>query len=214
MPSDIVRVIFHFEIPEHKWLSQFSREYPQVDLSILSLLPISPQEGNGLLQMRGANLPKILNILEKKFKINHVKYSILSQSSQYILLNMQMQKPWFLQAIVQSQLILHYPLAIHNGKLEVELVDIRSKIDKLFNSLDNDALDYSIKIIGKFHRAELLTEKQIMILQSAMENAYFNIPRGISLTQLALKNQMAPTSLSEMFRRIYKKLALDFLENH
>ena len=183
-------------------------ENSQMSFKILSQLPSSKKGGKWLIQIRGDSL----NEFFKEFMQEFSKYKIskLHQTQKYLLISIQFEKPWFLQNFINKNLIINYPILVENGQVRIELVAERIKVDYLCSHFNQSNIIYEIEEMGKYKRLDLLTEKQNNLLKSALMHGYFEIPRRISLTNLAKLNQIAPASLSEMLRRAYKRLANNY----
>ena len=96
--------------------------------------------------------------------------------------------------------------------MRVELLSPRHQIDELFTELETQGLQYTLISLGKYRTTPILTLNQEKILRMAQNEGYFQIPRQITLRDLAQKLEIAPSSLSETFRRIYRNLATDYLK--
>jgi len=63
-----------------------------------------------------------------------------------------------------------------------------------------------------YNKSTLLTQRQHEILTIASKNGYFEIPRKITLSKFATTIGLSKSALSENMRRIYKRLAENFLQ--
>lgn len=210
MENDIVQTSFSFKIPDKKWLYNFSCKFSSLQFYILSLLPLANNQGNCLMQIKGVRnsvfLDEFLEFYDSK------QYALLHKSPNYLLLNVKMKNPWFLRAIIKSDLILHYPIRINNGDINIELIAERDKIDSLFTRFDDHLMTYSIGFIRHYTSTPVLTSKQEKNLQVLLEGGYFEIPRRSSLSSFAKTLNLSPTSLSEMIRRISRNLATNYFQ--
>ena len=78
--------------------------------------------------------------------------------------------------------------------------------------LEKKGIRAVIKSIGYYDKSTLLTERQHEILTIASKNGYFEIPRKITLSEFATTLHISKSALSETMRRIYKRLAENFLQ--
>jgi hypothetical protein len=210
MKTDVVQAYFSFTIPDKKWLYTFSRKFSNLDFCILSLLPLSNSRANCLLQIKGSGYSVFLAEFIHFYKGD--QFIVLHKSSNYLLINVKMKNPWFLQRIIEADLILHYPIRISNGCLNVELIAERDKIDQLFTQFDENNIEYTLIHIGQYSITPVLTPKQEKVLIKLVDDGYYEIPRRYSLSTIAKKLQVSPTSLSEMIRRISRNLSLYYLK--
>ncbi|QEE17149.1 helix-turn-helix domain-containing protein [Promethearchaeum syntrophicum] len=210
MSEEIVQLNFSILVPPKKWLSKFSLLFPQLQFNLMSMVPISKNQGNLLLQIKGL---KLNQFWEKFTKTSEkINYNLIFQDKNSILMNILMGDPWILQTIFDAQLLLQFPFLLMNGKIFLQLVGSRKKIDELFSSNAHwKEIDISIKKIRKYCPDSLLTPRQFEILNQSLNNGFFDIPRKKSLSVLAEEIGISPSALSENIRRINKKLAEHYI---
>ena len=70
-----------------------------------------------------------------------------------------------------------------------------------------------VELVGKrrAESADILTKRQLMVVQKALELGYFDYPRGISESELARRMKIALPTLSEILRRAEKKMTEYYL---
>lgn len=211
MKRDIVQVKFNITVPKTKWLAKINKKYPELTFNILSKFLLNNNIGNTLFQIKG---PTIKNFLSDFKKIsNSLTYQILFEGDDFVLLNIKTEDPLILTALMKTQLLLMYPLTVKNGIVEVKVIAERSKIDQFLLKLEHKTITFSIRSIGYYHGTRLLTQKQNQILQIANKKGYYDIPRKISLSNLAKELNISPSALSETFRRIHKKISINHLRS-
>lgn len=209
MKRDIVQVKFNITVPKTKWLAKINKKYPELTFNILSKFLLNNNIGNTLFQIKGPTIKEFLSDL--KNISNFLTYQILFEGEDFVLLNIKTVDPLILTALMKTQLLLIYPLIIKNGKVEVKAIAERTKIDQFLIELESKNINFSIRSIGSYHEIELLTQRQNEILQLANKKGYYDIPRKISLSNLAKELNISPSALSETFRRIHKKISENYL---
>jgi len=81
----------------------------------------------------------------------------------------------------------------------------------LLNRLSKERVGYAVKDIGPVSPEFKLTTRQLGILKSAMEMGFYDFPRRISLTELAGRIGIKPSTLSEILRAAEKSILGSFL---
>ena len=81
----------------------------------------------------------------------------------------------------------------------------------LLSRLSKEGIGYSVKDIGPVSPDYKLTTRQLGILKSAMEMGFYDFPRRISLTELAERIGIKPSTLSEILRAAEKNILGSFL---
>jgi len=107
----------------------------------------------------------------------------LYETEDRVILNVKEVDPWILNTLVKTELLISYPVLVKNGKLRIEAITNRSKVDNFFFCLKKKDIKAKIERIGYYYKSTLLTQRQNEIVNLAYENGYFNIPRSISLSE-------------------------------
>jgi len=81
----------------------------------------------------------------------------------------------------------------------------------LLSRLSKGGVGYTVRDIGPVSPDFKLTSRQLGILRSAMEMGFYDFPRRISLTELAGKIGIKPSTLSEILRAAEKNILGSFL---
>ena len=135
------------------------------------------------------------------------------ESEDRVILNVKEVDPWILNTLVKTELLISYPVLVKGGKIRIEAITNRSKVDRFLTQLKKKNIKAKIERIGYYYKSTLLTQRQNEILNLAYQNGHFNIPRSISLTEFAKDLNISKSALSETLRRIFKKLATNHLNS-
>ena len=81
----------------------------------------------------------------------------------------------------------------------------------LLSRLSREGIGYAVKDIGPVSPDYKLTTRQLGILRSAMGMGFYDFPRRTSLTDLAEKIGIKPSTLSEILRAAEKNILGSFL---
>jgi len=209
MKEDIVQVHFKITIPEEKWLAKLNRKYSELTFNMLSKYLIDEKTGNTLFELKGHAIKNFLEDLKKLLKPSD--FTILHAGNNFLLVNVKTKDPWVLNALIKTELLLIYPLKVKQGKIQINAITNRKKIDKFLSVLEKKHIPFSITSIGKYKRGFILSERQRDILKRVYKEGYYEIPRKFNQKSLALKFNISPSALSENLRRIHRKLAEHYL---
>jgi len=201
--------IVMIDFPPKIWLGKISREFPYYRIEIKSFIPISqdPFIGNSLIHIKGNNIGKIKKRLAG-FQ-NLIKYHIMDESKSHISINAHTKDQILLDSIVNSELLVNFPVIIEKGMGRFNIASSRKSLDEFLVNLDKHNIHYKVKTIEDYSDKELklqLTSKQYKVYQKAKESGYYDVPRQITLTKLAKKIGVAKSSLSSMLQRIHNRL--------
>ena len=209
MSQDIVQIKLSIEIPEDKWLATFNKKYPELNFHILSNFPIGENSGITSFQIRGSSVKRFTSDFREKLAEKTTQ--ILYEGEDLVILNVREVDPWILNTLVKTELLISYPVLVKEGKIRIEAITNRSKVDRFLTQLNKKDIEAKIERIGYFYKSTLLTQRQNEIVNLAYQKGYFNIPRSISLSEFAKDLNISKSALSETLRRIFKKLANNYL---
>ena len=211
MSQDIVQIKVSIEIPQNKWLATFNKKYPELNFHILSSILTGESSGITSFQIRGSSMKQFISDFKEKFAKKTSQ--ILYEGEDLVILNVKENDPWILNTLVKTELLISYPVLVEGGKIRIEAITNRSKVDKFLTQLKKKDIKAKLIRIGYFYKSTLLTQRQNEILNFAYQKGYFNIPRSVSLTEFAKDLNISKSALSETLRRIFKKLAKNYLHS-
>ena len=209
MSQDIVQIKLSIEIPQDKWLATFNKKYPELNFHILSNFPIGENSGITSFQIRGSSVKRFSSDFREKLAEKTTQ--ILYEGEDLVILNVREVDPWILNTLVKTELLISYPVLVKEGKIRIEAITNRSKVDRFLTQLKKKDIDAKIERIGYYYKSTLLTQRQNQVINLAYQKGYFNIPRSISLSEFAKDLNISKSALSETLRRIFKKLANNYL---
>jgi len=209
--SDIVKAEFQIRLPEGLWIAALSKKYPETTFEILSILPTVEMIGNALFKISGPDVEQIL--IEIKLHPSSTELYLISDLANSKIINVKTKDPWLLISLIKSEVILKMPVIIKNGIANWEILAPQEKISTLNKLFAEKGIDFKLKSIGKYREEPQLTARQSEVLDLALKQGYYEIPRKITLTQLADKLAVAKSTLSGILRRIDKKLVQTEISN-
>jgi predicted DNA binding protein len=208
MASDIVQIQFEFDLPGKKWLARFSRAYPDLTFKILSMSPADTPTGNTILEVDGHNVRDFLK--EFKTSLPDIACSVLHEAQSIMLLNVRSPSAILFKLFMEMDVPIQYPILVKQGRTFIDLAGERNLIDALLVKLERESVVPVIRKIGRFTIKPLLKARQEKILRAALDRKYFEIPRGVELSELAAALGKSPSAISEDLRRIFKRLAENY----
>jgi predicted DNA binding protein len=116
----------------------------------------------------------------------------------------------FIPLLRRLRLLRHFPIPIERGVATWTVIGPESKVHQLLEKLGS--VPPGVQVESVRHGAlppgaSPLTPRQHEILRRALAEGYFDVPRRVSLTQLAPKIGVAISTLSVTLALIEKKIA-------
>ncbi len=95
--------------------------------------------------------------------------------------------------------------------MEWNILGDNDSIPQLLKQLDSDGVKVEIIRRAAFNGEEVLTGKQELILQMALERGYFENPRKVNLEELAKITGTTPSAMTQLLRKGLKKVLRQYL---
>ena len=136
--------------------------------------------------------------------------SILEQEEKRVKFNIKTKDPYLLYAIIKCGVLIDFPVRVEDGFAFWRLVSSRERIDQLLTLFEQKKINFELLRIGiSPYNIEddknKLTLDELNILDKAISSGFFEIPRKISLEELANQMGKSKSALSVMLRKIIKK---------
>lgn len=206
--ASLARVKIKF--PEDIWISDIFKKFPDVRMNILFFLPYDFEEliGNSFIEIFHYKPQAIIKHIKKHKSV--VDFSLVEKENNRLKINVKTKDPYLLYAVIKCGVLVDFPVRIRDGNAYWKLVSSREGIDKLLTIFEKKNLDFELLRIGNSpfdlkKKASQLTIEESQVLDQAISLGFFDIPRNISLEQLANKLGKSKSSLSVMLRKIIKK---------
>lgn len=158
MPQDIVQIRLEIDIPHDKWLFKFVEKYPELNFYILSKFLIEDNAGITLFQIRGLSVKQFISDFKEQLTKNSSQ--ILFEGNDLVIMNIRVIDPWILNTLIKTELLILYPILVKEGKIRIETITNRSKVDDFLTELEKKGIKASIGRIGYSFKSTLLTQRQ------------------------------------------------------
>lgn len=194
-------------IPESHWAAKFTRENPSIRVDILDRLELS--SGLTLLEVRivssmEQDWSKEISALPGVKEVEVIEQSGGSETCRVIF-----RAETFIPLLKKLRLLRHFPFPIQDGVATWTVVGPEVKVKELIKRME--ASRSNAEVVAVRHGPlpgglAFLTPRQQEVLRVAMSEGYFDVPRRISLTELAGKLDVALSTLSVTLAVIEKKI--------
>lgn len=194
-------------LPDAAWIARFSREHADVTIEILSRLDLGARRSLSEVRLR---VPEPAPWVEEIRGIDQVEeVELLTSTPSEVRLRVIHLTSPFVPIFRQMRLIRRFPFTIRAGEASWVVIASEQKIRQLLYRLSGRAAGVvleSVRHADVTTGGEVLTSRQNELLQRAIAEGYFDVPRKITLTRLAAREGMAVSSLSEALAIVEKKL--------
>ena len=198
------------KFPDEIWISEIFNKFQGVKMEILYFLPYDLEKsiGNSIIEILHFDLDSILKVIKHHPSV--FEFNLMERNEGRMKFNVKTKDPYLLYAVIKCGVLVNFPVNVREGFTYWRLIASRDRIDKLLTLFEQKKIDFELLRIGKApynidEEANKLTLEESKVLDKAIETGFFEIPRKISLEELANDLGKSKSALSVMLRKIIKK---------
>jgi predicted DNA binding protein len=198
------------KFPDKIWISVIFKKFPDVKMDISYFLPYDLEKsiGNSVVEVQHHDLDSIIDVIKNHPSV--FEFNLMERNENRIKFNVKTKDPYLLYAVIQCGVLVNFPVNVRDGHAYWRLISSRDRIDKLLTLFEDKGVKFELLRIGKApydldDDATKLTLIESKVLNKAIEMGFFEIPRKISLEELANNLGKSKSALSVMLRKIIKK---------
>ncbi|MBD3254529.1 MAG: hypothetical protein GF383_05525, partial [Candidatus Lokiarchaeota archaeon] len=167
--------------------------------------------GNAIIEIIHYNIEEILKGIENHPSVYEL--SILERDETKVRFNVKTMDPYLLYSVIKCGVLVDFPVKVKDGFAYWKLISSRERIDELLTMFEEKNIKFKLLRIGNapyniVDEKYRLNIEERNVLERAIREGFFEVPREISLEELANKLGKSKSSLSVMLRKIIKKKVL------
>lgn len=195
----MVHARFRIKLPAETWIAHVSERYDSALFRLLSGLPVGDRVIE-LGEVVAESPDSIVRQIQNHDAIESV--SRLGRSEGRILLRYESLDTALYAFAEEVSLPLQFPITVRAGWYVFELTGTRPEFDRVRTLLtERDCGFELLSIVREQHDPDLLTDRQRNVLEVAVQRGYFSVPRGCTLSDLAVLFETDESTLSGVIRR-------------
>jgi len=201
------------ETPKQKWISEIFKKYRDVEIVILNFLPYDFEEfvANAIIDIYHYKIEEI--IYDIKTHPSVLEFSVLEKLENRAKINIKTEDPYLLYAIIKNGILIDFPVRLSEGLAIWKLVATRKRINDLLLQFEERGINFSLlRILNSDYSVDddknKLNPEESQVIRKAIKLGFFDIPRRISLEELANELGKSKSALSVRLRKIIKKKVL------
>jgi predicted DNA binding protein len=201
------------KFPEQLWISAIFKNYPDIKMEISHFLPYDLEKsiGNSVIEIIHYNIDSIIEEIRNHPSV--FELSVIEKEENQLKFNIKTKDPYLLYAIIKCGVLVDFPVRVEEGFAYWRLISSRDRIDQLLTLFEQKNINFELLRIGIApynieDEKYKLTLDEINVLNKAISSGFFEIPRKISLEELANELGKSKSALSVMLRKIIKKKVL------
>jgi hypothetical protein len=188
-------------------MAPLSAAYPSVRFQVLDRLEISPRRV--LFELRMPTVPTVSWSTQLRRLPGVESVELIDATTTAEIYRVLFAGRTFVPLVKRWRLLRRFPFPVEGGVATWWIVGPEARVRRLLASLQRDKVAWSIDLIrrglGPGVRGAL-TPRQREVLRKAVAAGYFDVPRRVSLTELAVRLGVASSTLSVTLAVIEKKI--------
>jgi len=139
-------------------------------------------------------------------------YERLASTEERSLARYETTETELYEFLAGSSLPPEFPIVVENGWAEFDFTGTREKFERVRAGLEAAGRRYELRtIVEARDTADLLTRRQREVLEAAVREGYFEVPRGCTLSELAAELDADTSTVSGVIRRAEGRVLTWFL---
>lgn len=205
----MIRARFRIRLPDGMWVTEVSRAFPDATFTLLSGYR-TDDVAVELGEVRTDEPDDCVDALRAHAGVT--RYERLESGDGRVLSKYETTDTELYDFVESSSLPVEFPVVVRNGWFEFDLTGTREELDRLRATLEASDLPYELQSLVTTADADsLLTDRQRELLDVAVREGYFEVPRECTLADLAETVGVDKATASTVLRRGESKLVKWFL---
>lgn len=200
---------FRIQLPAGMWVTELSREFPAATFRLLSGFPT----GERAVELGEVIATEPLEIAEAMRSHESIfEYDLLEATDRRALGKYESADTELYAFAEHTDAPVEFPVTVINGWYEFDLTGTREAFETFRDALDSLGMQYELQsIVSAPETEQLLTDRQRELLELAVREGYFEVPRECSLATLAERADADKSTVSTVLRRGEANLVKWFL---
>ena len=205
----MINAQFRIRLPEHLWVAELSRRFPEAEFDLLSGFRVDGYAVE-LGEVVAETPDEIVDAMENHPAIR--SHRVLESEPGRALTKYETPQTDLYEFAEASALPIEFPVEAANGWYRFDLTGTREELDELRETLEASPRPYELEsLVTRTEPESLVTDRQREVLEAAVREGYFAVPRECTLAELSDALGVDKSTTSEVLRRAEGRLVKWFL---
>ena len=189
----VQQIRIEVRLPEGHWAGDVTRSHPSAVLRIDEHMPL--QKG------RGTAKASCSEDIAETVGLHHGIEDVRAFDKHQFAVDIIAGGGGFLKPLLKVGVIPHTPFEVRDGWVDWTIACAQGKVRALIAGFDEERIPYRL-LSTRGVSSRMLTPRQRQVFDAATQEGFYYVPRRISLTALAVKLDVAKSTLSAQLQRI------------
>ncbi|HJL54741.1 MAG: helix-turn-helix domain-containing protein [Candidatus Thalassarchaeaceae archaeon] len=210
---DIQHLLISIRLPDGHWAGDITRENNNVTIRIREHMPLPRGRGSAQGTVSGDGIDACMESLEGHPGIESVTYFAEESDRFEFAVTISKGGGGFLRPLIDAEVVPQTPFDARDGWVEWEFSTDHEHVVNLVRNLKESGLPHRIHSLSKDTSSRLLTVRQREVFDLAVKHGYYESPRRITLTNLAVLAGVSKSTMCELIHLIEKQIIGEFAES-
>ena len=189
----VQQIRIEVRLPEGHWAGDVTRSHPSAVLRIDEHMPL--QKG------RWTAKASCSEDIAETVGLHHGIEDVRAFDKHQFAVDIIAGGGGFLKPLLKVGVIPHTPFEVRDGWVDWTIACAQGKVRALIAGFDEERIPYRL-LSTRGVSSRMLTPRQRQVFDAATQEGFYDVPRRISLTALAVKLDVAKSTLSAQLQRI------------
>ncbi|SDJ96986.1 helix-turn-helix domain-containing protein [Natronorubrum texcoconense] len=195
----MIRAQLLIRLPEGLWLTDVSQTFPDATFSLLAGYSAG-ETAIELGEIHADEPDAHVDALRTHPAIT--QFELLESADGRALTKYETTDTDLYEFVELSSLPVEFPVVARNGWFEFDLTGTREELEQLRTTLEESAVAFELQsVVSTTDSGTLLTDRQRELLEAAVREGYFEVPRECTLAELAETLGIDKATASTTLRR-------------
>jgi hypothetical protein len=185
--------------PTCAWCHEILMGASDVTVRILAHVPAGDGRVWEEAELVGAKWPERLDAMRKLPAMRGL--TLLEQAPDKARVRLDLDECPLLHAVNASGVLPRFPFQLRDGADEWLIISEREQAERFVGDLRTRGVQVEIASSREYRPNATLTDRQRELMQAAIAQGYYEVPRRVTLTELARRLKVAKSTLSETLAR-------------
>lgn len=199
-----LRKTYTITVPGAVWVGEVSRAYPETRFRVLAATA-DTATGVARIEIVGDDPTEVCEAIRKYDTVTDL--TVFDEEDSMRTVQVETTVPLLMTSLQNSGVPLEMPFEVCDGEMILEATIPQQNLSKLGETLDEMGVSYQVDCIQQDIESDsLLTDRQLWLLDEAIERGYYDTPRRITLVELADEVDIAKSTCSEILHRAEERV--------
>lgn len=195
----MIRAQLRIQLPDGLWVKELSRRFPDATFRLLAGYRVD-DTALELGEIVTDRPDAVVDAVRSHSALS--QFSLLESTDRRVLGKYESSATDLYEFVDRSSLPVEFPVIARNEWFELDLTGTRAELDRIQTVMETNGVVYELQsVVSTTETDSLLTDRQRELLETAIRNGYYEVPRECTLAAVAEAVGIDKSTASTVLRR-------------